>query len=85
MGDNEDRSGCYLSLRAPLETWPMAPTVLVSLTSACDIITHCPDINPNTVCPDKKSKADQAIAHRKSSANTGIVQRVALQLLWVCL
>lgn len=37
-GGNEDRSGCYLSLSlslwAPLETWPMAPAVLESLTSA---------------------------------------------------
>lgn len=67
MGDNEDRSGCYLSLRAPLETWPMAPSVLVSLTSACDIITHCPDINPNTARSDKKSKRAEAIPHRKPS------------------
>lgn len=55
MGDNEDRSGCYLSLWAPLETWPLAPVVLVSLTSACDITTRCPDINPDTARTDKKS------------------------------
>lgn len=58
MGDNEDGSGCYLSFRAPLETWPMAPSILVPLTLACDIITHCPDIDPNAVHCDKKSNAE---------------------------
>lgn len=72
MGDNEDRSGCYLSLWAPLETWPMAPAVLVSLTSACDIITRCPDINPDTACSDKKtSKHREAIPHGQSSGKHG--------------
>lgn len=85
MGDNEDRSGCYLSLRAPLETWPMAPSVLVSLTSACDIITHGPDINPNTVCSDKKSNAERPFLTGSHPANTGIVRHDALQLLWACL
>lgn len=58
MGDNEDRSGCYLSFRAPLETRPMAPSILVPLTLACDIITHCTDIDPNVVHSDKKSNAE---------------------------
>lgn len=58
MGDNEDGSGCYLSFRAPLETWPMAPSILMPLTLACDIITHCPDIDPNAVHCDKKSNAE---------------------------
>lgn len=73
VGDNEDRSGCYLSPRAPLETWPMASSVLVSLTSACDIITHCPDINPNTVCSDKKSNAQRPFLNWSHPANTVIV------------
>lgn len=58
MGDNEDRSGCYLSFRAPLETRPMAPSILVPLTSACDIITQRPDIDPNAEHCDKKSSAE---------------------------
>lgn len=57
-GDNEDRSGCYLSFRAPLETWPMAPSILVPLTLACDIIAHCPDIDPNAVHCGKKATAE---------------------------
>lgn len=32
--------------------WP--PSAYVSLTSARDIITRRPDINPDTVCSDKK-------------------------------
>lgn len=48
MADNEDRSGCYLSLRAPLETWPFALAIRVSLTSTSDITTCRPDIKPNT-------------------------------------
>lgn len=85
MGDNEDRSGCYLSLRAPLETWPMALAIRVSLTSACDIITHRPDINPNTVCSHKKSNTARQFLTGSHPANTGIVEHIALQFLWVCL
>ena len=84
VGDNEDRSGCYLSLWAPLETWPMAPTVLVSLTSACDIITHCPDINPDTARSDKKSKRERGNSSQEVIRQTRGIVRLLL-LLWVCL
>lgn len=59
MGDNEDRSGCYLSFRAPLETRPAAPpSILVPLTLACDIRTHWPDIDPNAALCDKRANAE---------------------------
>lgn len=61
--------------------WP--PSLLVSLTSARDIITHCPDINPNTAHTDKKS--ERPFLTGSHPANTGIVRHRDLQLLWVCL
>ena len=64
MGDNEDGSGCYLCLLAPLETWPMALAILISLTSANDITALCPDINPGAECSRKKSNRD-GVPHRK--------------------
>lgn len=74
------------SLWAPLETWPMASAILVSLTSACDIITHWPDINPNNVCSHrKKSNTERQFLTGSHPANAGIVRCIALQLLWVCL
>lgn len=85
MGDNEDRSGCYLCLLAPLETWPMAPAILTSLTLANDIITLFPEINPNSECSHKKSNIEMVFLTGSHPANTCIVQHIALQRPWVCL